>query len=95
MAYNIFIFILFYSIAVVPCIGMYNKALKITIIIMTLLLLFLSSGLATADCISFIAFQIFSNCCCVSVNSDFTVDRFRLGVFFSDGGPDEPKSSQS
>ena len=27
MAYNIFIFILFYSIAVVPCIGMYNKAL--------------------------------------------------------------------
>ena len=28
MAYNIFIFILFYSIAVVPCIGMYNKALN-------------------------------------------------------------------
>ena len=27
MSYNIFIFILFYSIAVVPCIGMYNKAL--------------------------------------------------------------------
>ena len=27
MAYNIFIFILFYSIAVVPYIGMYNKAL--------------------------------------------------------------------
>ena len=27
MAYYIFIFILFYSIAVVPCIGMYNKAL--------------------------------------------------------------------
>ena len=27
MAYNIFIFILFYSIAVVPCIGMYNEAL--------------------------------------------------------------------
>ena len=59
------------------------------------LLLFLSSGLATADCISFIAFQIFSNCCCVSANSDFTLDCFRLAVFFSDGGPDEPKSSQS
>ena len=59
------------------------------------LLLFLSSGLATVDCISFIAFQIFSNCCCVFVNSNFTLDRFHLGVFFSDGGPDEPKSSQS
>ena len=31
MAYNIFIFILFYSIAVVPCIGMYNKALNGTL----------------------------------------------------------------
>ena len=59
------------------------------------LLLFLSSGLAAADCISFIAFQIFSSCCCVSANSDFTLDHFRLAVFFSDGGPDEPKSSQS
>ena len=29
MAYNIFIFILFYSIAVVPYIGMYNKALNL------------------------------------------------------------------
>ena len=29
MADNIFIFILFYSIAVVPYIGMYNKALNI------------------------------------------------------------------
>ena len=28
MTYNIFIFILFYSIAVVPYIGMYNKALN-------------------------------------------------------------------
>ena len=42
------------------------------------LLLFLSSGIEAVDCISFVAFQIFSNCCCVSVNSDFTLDHFRL-----------------
>ena len=33
MAYNIFIFILFYSIAVVPCIGMYNKALYYSLVL--------------------------------------------------------------
>ena len=59
------------------------------------LLLFLSSGIEAVDCILFVAFQILSNCCCVSVNSDFTLDHFRLGVFFSDGGPDEPNSSHS